>query len=702
MIAEHKGEIPFIILLLPFVAGIAAGLYLWPGANTTLLLLLFLIFIAAFIVLNRNYQRLKIYARQQWLGGLLLHSILFTGGWFATLQHNELAARNHFAKYKADYLLVQISNEPQSGGKYIRLTALAKQAVRQQKSTVVSGSLMVIAPLTPATAKLSYGDLLLVNADYTPVNPPYNPAEFNYKQYLAFQNIHYQLFIDPGKLKTVQRNTGNAAIAYSLRLRKQLVDELKAGIKDTGAAAVASTLMLGYKADLSTEVLQAYSKTGTIHVLSVSGAHVAIIYAFIVLCLGFLNQYRYGRLVNALISILLIWGYSLLTGFSPAVCRAALMITFFIAGRTYYRHINSLNLLAASAFILLLVDPYLLADVGFQLSYLAVFGLLAFQPVIYKQLRVKNKWLNKLWYLCSASVAAQLITFPLSIYYFHQFPYYFLISNLLIIIPTEIIMAAGGLYLLLAQVPYLNLLLSKILEYCILSMTKSLAFIEHLPYAYAGGLWITMFENTLLLLSAVLLLFILHQHKAAHFVVITACVLTLAISAGFKAYTATITDSITFFNLRKHSGILFKSGRKSVLLTDLNPTDKPFAYSLQPCLDSNRITENSVVNFNQNTQTAFFAKRDHYLQFIGRRLLIVDQYFYNRPLQHPVTIDYLFITGSPATDLNLLSKNYVYHAVVLDANNSNQAIERFTAQAARQQVHLICLKRNKSFTVTSN
>src|SRR3978361_851332 len=165
------------------------------------------------------------------------------------------------------------------------------------------------------------------------------------------------------------------------------------------AIAVASTLILGYKADLSNDVLQAYSKTGTIHVLSVSGAHVAIIYILLTLVFGFLDGYKHGKLLKAIIIISIIWYYSLLSGFSPAVCRAAVMISLVIIGKTYNRYVNTLNILAISAFFLLMYDPLFITDVGFQLSYLAVFGLIVFQPVVYNWFKIKNKWGDKLWAL---------------------------------------------------------------------------------------------------------------------------------------------------------------------------------------------------------------------------------------------------------------------------------------------------------------
>lgn len=702
MIAKHKGEIPFALPLLPFISGISTGLWWWPVVSAYLLTVVFAILICVFIILNLAYQPLKLYQRLQWLGTLVISLTLFTGGWLSTTLHNELNTSNHFSKTKAEALLIQLSSEPKVGSRYLRFTATVKQTITHHKLYSSSGNLLVIAPVTEQTRKWRYGDELIINANYATVAPPYNPAEFNYKQYLAYQNIHYQAFVNPGKFVLVQQQAGNNLIAYALRLRQVLAQRLKTGIRDTNASAVASTLILGYKADLSNDVLQAYSKTGTIHVLSVSGAHVAIIYALISFLLGIFNYHQRGRWLNASLAIVLIWAYALLTGFSPAVCRAALMISLFIIAKTFYRHVSTLNILAASAFLLLLLNPFLLADVGFQLSYLAVFGLLAFQPIIYQQLQINNKWLNKLWYLCSASIAAQLITFPLSVYYFHQFPVYFLVSNLFIIIPTEIIMITGTAYLLLYQIPYLSVVLGRLLECTIIGMNKGLSWMEHLPYASAGGLWIDLLELILLALAVVLAVVFLYSRKAVYIISVLACCLMVCISIGFKKYKAESTNSLVFFNLKKNSGIMFKSGRKSVVLTNADDKNPSINYTLQPCLDSNLINEARFIPLNKTVNTAYCRKAGNYIQFLDKSVLLIDSNFNYAPLHNRIKADYLFVTGSSYPDLNLLAKSYVYTTVIADANNSNQSIERLRLQTLKQHKYFVCLKRNKSFVVVSN
>ncbi|MES2266146.1 MAG: ComEC family competence protein [Bacteroidota bacterium] len=382
MIAKHKGEIPVVVLLLPFLAGITGALY-YLNTSYTFVLASLIFFTLLFIGLNLAYTQLHIY-KARWLGGLLLYPILFLLGWFITVEHNQLNKPGHFSKITAQKLLVTITSEPKVKDDVVRFTADVK-AVSNGKQVIKTSGTLLVTIKDELAKNLFYGEQLIIPANYSPVDPPFNPGEFNYKRYLANKNVYQHAFLYPKQYKIVSAGNGNPVIAYALQLRQNLVDKFKRNLHDTTAIAVASTLILGYKADLSSDVLQAYSKTGTIHILSVSGGHVAIIYLLLGWMLGFLDTSKRGKIIKAILIIALIWAYALLTGFSPAVCRAAVMISLVITGKTYSRYINTLNLLAASAFGLLLYDPFLLTDVGFQLLYLTVFvNLIALYSNIYK------------------------------------------------------------------------------------------------------------------------------------------------------------------------------------------------------------------------------------------------------------------------------------------------------------------------------
>ena len=699
-ILPNKGEIPVVILLIPFLLGLAIGIQFLSAVYLPAVAIAFISLAIVFVVLNLNYQRLVIY-KTRWIGGLLMGLILFSAGWISVISYNELNNRQHFSKIRSQYLVVSINNEPQFKNGLVRFTATVRQSINHRQTVDANGTLLLALKDSDAVA-LQYGDELLVPATYTPVDPPFNPAEFNYKKYLAHQNIYYQVFLFPGQYKLLKHDTGNPFIAYALKLRQQMVVLFKQKLHDPNAIAVASTLILGYKADLSNEVLQAYSKTGTIHVLSVSGAHVAIIYLLMQWLLGFLNRYKYGRLLKMTLMILLIGYYAMLTGFSPAVCRAAVMISMVIIGNTFVRHINMLNILAISALLLLLYDPFFITDVGFQLSYLSVAGLIVLQPVVYQWFKFKNKWADKLWALCSVSVAAQVITFPLSAYYFHQFPVYFLLSNLLIIIPTMIIMYSGITYLLLAWVPWLSTTLAWVLEKSILLMNKALSIIEHAPFASINKIWFTTAEYLLTYALIISLFYFLYNKKSWLLKLSMACLFLLCVSISVKRYKADNSNSVAFLNLRKNTGMVFKSGDKAVVLTNLADTDKNYKYSIQPYLDSCKISRADVYTLDQGISKNYLKKHGDFIQFNHQKILLFDKQLLNIQLPEKLKTDYLYITGNPYTDLNLINKNYDYQTLVIDGSNNGKLIELLEQQAKEKHINYSVLKRNISLIAVSN
>jgi competence protein ComEC len=696
MLANHKGEIPFVILLLPFLAGIFIGVNFASVKYLQLLIIGFSVLSVAFIGLCIGYNRFGLY-KVKWLGGLLLNLVLLLAGWILVIGTNELNNADHFSKVKSEYLVVKINNEPVLKNGYIKFTANVEQQVINPKRTNTSGTLL-ISIKDSAAIRLNYGDELLIPANYNAVDPPFNPAEFNYKKYLAHQNIHYQEFLYPRQYVVLNTNAGNPIIAYALQQRKNLVQKLKANMVDTNAIAVASTLILGYKADLSEDILQAYSKTGTIHVLSVSGAHVAILYLLLNFLFSFLDGRAYGKLFKAILIITAIWNYALLTGFSPAVCRAVVMLSLIVIGKTYSRYINTLNILAISAFALLLYNPHYITDVGFQLSYLAVGGLVVFEPIFYKLIKVNNPWLDKVWKLCSISIAAQVITFPLSAYYFHQFPVYFLVSNLLITIPIMLIMYSGLMYLLLPQIPLLSKLLAYVLENSILFINKILAVIEKSPKANISKIWLNTWEYLLLYTVIICLFYFLFDKKMWLVKISLGCLLVLSIGTSFKKIDSVKNSSITFLNLRKHIGLVFKHGNQAVVVTDLPTDDNNYRYSIQPYLDSTSVNAVSY-NLTQNINTSFLKKNNNLIQFRDTRILIYNPTMENVHLPKKLKVDYVYLTGNPHTDISAINKNFGYNLLVIDGSNSKKTIDDLTKHAQTQHISYRVLKRNRSLTI---
>ncbi len=699
MIADHKGEIPFVLLLLPFLAGIGTGVIFPTLTSAYPALWLFLFFAGIFIALNILYTRLKLY-KSRWLGGLLVFGMFYSLGCYCIIQCREINKADHFSKTSSQFLLIKINSEPVLHNKLLRFTAEVYAGITNDKATKLTGTLMLTIKDTNAQ-NLYYGDELLIPAKYNTINPPQVPAALNYKAYLANQNIYYQAFFTAGQYTITQKNKGNALIAYALRQRQNLVNKIKNNLKDTDAVAVASTLILGYKADLSKDILQAYSKTGTIHVLSVSGAHVAIIYVLLAFALGFLDKFKQGKIIKAVLIILLIWYYSLLSGFSPAVCRAAVMISMVIIGKTFNRYINILNILAVSAFILLLYNPLFIADVGFQLSYLAVFGLVVLQPVLYKLFTIKNKWGDRLWALCSVSIAAQVITFPLSAYYFHQFPVYFLISNLFIIIPSAIIMYAGLLFLLLPKIPFISTGLAFLLEKTILLMNKGLQIIEHSPYASFNRIWITIPECMLMMAIIICIFYFLFKKSYNVAIACLICTLLLCTSFSLRSIRLTTSNQMVLLSINKHSGIICRKGNSAIVVTDLLATETAYEYDIQPYLDSCGVKNQKIINFYANYQSNWVIKNQGIIQFLDKGVLLVDGKLKNNFYLESTNPQFIYLANSPYSTFWQINNNLTNKIFIIDGTNSDKFISNFKQLAKQCNVKFLVLKRNKSYLTSS-
>ncbi|MGV8880171.1 MAG: ComEC/Rec2 family competence protein [Sphingobacteriaceae bacterium] len=698
-----NGEIPVFRLLMPLLAGIALGLSRSWLLQINLLYILLATALVLFLIFNIAYKKLKLY-RKRWVVGLMASVQLLVAGIILAEAKKETNQSAHFSKYNADHLLVQINQEPKLTGETMRFTASVTNSFFRNTQKQTSGSLLIALKVNPhQVSHLNYGDLLLIKSRYSATDPPYNPAEFNYKKYLEHQNIYYQTFLNPNEFVRFASQAGNSVIAYALKIRKNMVGKFNRHMHNQDAISVASTLILGYRADLSKDVLQSYSKTGTMHVLSVSGMHVALLYLLIEFSLKFLNGVPKGRLLKAIISILLIWLYALLTGFSPAVCRAAVMITLVIMGKTYNRHISMLNILAISAFILLIYNPLFITDVGFQLSYIAVFGLIWLQPIIADWFQFTNIILHKIWSACAVSIAAQTITFPISIVYFHQFPIYFLFSNLFIVIPAMVIMYLGIGLLVFPEIVMISDGIGFCLEKTIILMNKTLNLVENLPFATWNKIWFTTIEYLLIYGMMLMLVKTISAPQRTFYLKLSLfTLLLLSISISWKSHRALRTENLTFMSLRKNSGIAFRKGNAVIMLTDVLREDKTFAFTIQPFLDSSKITELSVVDFQTDHRQLNFLKMENLIQFKDKTILIFDQKVSKKRFVPRLKINYLYVTGNPKTEIKKLISNYEFDLLIVDGRNSDFLIQKLASTAAAAGIKCKILKRNTALTLALN
>jgi competence protein ComEC len=315
---------------------------------------------------------------------------------------------------------------------------------------LVSGKILLNKKLDTTALTLHVDDELWVYTQPIAIGPPLNPHQFDYKRYLEQMGIYHQLNLNTTNyIKSKTHTSTIYGLAAKARLR--IVEKLKEQKFGADELGVIQALLLGQRSDLSEETYDNYKKAGAVHILAVSGLHIGILLLLIQFLLSPLRTLPKGNIVILVLSVLLLWGFAFLAGLSASIIRACTMFSFIAYALSLNRPSNTSNILSLSLFfILLFINPNLLFHVGFQMSYAAVFAIVWIYPLLQKLWFPKHKIVRYFWQLLSVSLAAQLGVLPISLYYFHQFPGLFFISNLLIVPVLGAILAIGILVILLS------------------------------------------------------------------------------------------------------------------------------------------------------------------------------------------------------------------------------------------------------------
>lgn len=692
-----KAEYFFPRILLPFLAGISLCYFL---ANRNLLLyfLCASIFLLTYLILcNIFYKKHNLYKIKGWLG-ISIFLFFFCLGGSLCIIHNDGLKTNYFAGTEFQHLKGWVNNEPQKTGNILRFTINITKGYKNNHGTKVCGKLLLALKLDSLKPiKLDYGDELIISANYQSVEGPKNPREFNFKAWLAAQNIYQQAFINQANLVKIGESKGNFILAFALKLRQKAVEKYRKLLKNDAAYAVASTLVLGYRANLDKETRTNFMNTGTMHALSVSGAHVGIIYLILNYCLQFFNKNKKLIWLKPVLICLLIWGYAILTGLSPSVVRAAIMLSIFIFAKSFTKSKNGYNILAFAAFLQLLFNPFLIFHVGFQLSYIAVFGLLYLQPKIYHIIFVKNKLLDKLWKFTALSLAAQVATFPIAIYYFHQFPMYFLLGNLFISGPLVLIMYLG----ILVLIPGLSFL-APFFEWLINFTNAVLHFIASLPFSTLNGIWITFAQFLFLSFAFGFFIYGVTKFKK-RFLYLSLFVFLIYQGLILKSdFEKKNQHKIIFFSLKKNYATAFIKGNSAILVTDLNPQDKNYQFSIQPTLDEAQITNLKTTSLNKDTVLNQFIITQQQVVFHTFRMFLLDKRLTYKTITNPASFDAIWITGTPAYKLDSLLKQVNFSTLLIDPTNKNYKFEEYSNFGYRVSAEVINLKIQSAYLIDLN
>ncbi len=467
-------KIPFIRITSLFLIGILLSHFLKIELHLAAIFITILISMSILLWRNGNFTSIK---AQNFLISI---TIIFSGLFYPTVKPQN----NHPNFNQKEYFLAEVCQKPAPKAK-------TYQTILKIQNTIHPKPERVIAYISKARfdSTISIGDQLILLAKPQRIKNMGNPFEFDYQAMMQRKEIWFSVYLSTGTyLKTGHKVFRISYLAE--RLRDKLISKLAATSLKNQELAVVEALTLGYRSELDPETIDYFASTGAMHVLAVSGLHVGLIYFILGFLLSGIKRTKTGQIIFPAVMIICLWIYALITGFSPSVQRATVMFTFIILGSILRRPVNIFNTLTASALVLILIDPEVILEVGFQLSYLAVFGIVLVQPVFSGLVKIENRILRFLWTLFTVSVAAQLATFPLGLFYFNQFPNYFWLSNFFVIPGATIIIWLTFAFFIATPIPFFSALIAKLLNLTTGLMLEVLKMVSELPYAVNEGIFI--------------------------------------------------------------------------------------------------------------------------------------------------------------------------------------------------------------------
>ncbi|MDR1791863.1 MAG: competence protein ComEC family protein [Bacteroidales bacterium] len=540
---------------------------------------------------------------------------------------------------------------------------------------------------SPAAQNLKYGDKLIFKSNLQEISPPKNPYEFDYQRYLKVKSIYLYGFVANGRWQILSENNGNWLFRMASVLRGKMLNTLKKCNMSDGEYGATAAILLGYSESLDYYLQQSYANAGASHILCVSGMHLGIIYMIMSVLLGFLNKNKFQKILRTFLLLLIIWFYACLTGLSPSVLRAATMFTFMALAGIMERKSNSYNSLLVSMLVLLLIEPLLLFEVGFQLSYLAVFGIVWLQQRLDKLWTPKNKIVKYFWGIVTVSLAAQLFTAPLATFYFHQFPNYFLLTNLLIITLVPVIIGLGIVVLLSSFWLPLFTVFAFLLKFVVKIMNFTVTSIDALPFSVSENIPLSN-GQMLFLYLIIILLSSACVYKKKDLLIFGCSFLALFLFTEIYNITKiSQQEKIIFYSVDNQYYIDYIQGQKAICLADNFASIDPFSveYSVKNCRIAHRINEIK------------YKEKANFVQFKNCNLLILDHPIRYRSDSQKIKTDFLLLSNREFYKPEDFLQNIDCKVVILDGSLSYNTAQKIKSVCNQRAIPVHDLKKEGAF-----
>lgn len=687
-------EAPFLRLLLPLVAGILVQWHIhlpsvlyWTMISASLVLIIAFSYIDSFIKF-----------RSYWLPGIGTTLLFIAIGGAVTYCCDFRNYSNCITRvsHEKNVLIVTLEEPLSEKDNSFKATASVSQVFYTDSMLQVKGNVIIYFKKDSSLKNLGYNSRLAFKKALQPIVSPGNPGAFDYKSYCAFQQIFYQVYLKPGDYEVLPIINDHYFKKWLFSSRRKITDILRSNIPGKKEAGLAEALLIGYKDDLDKGLVQSYSNTGVVHIIAISGLHLGLIYWLLTMILRPLGRKGKLKLLKAILIISGLWVFSLLAGGSASVCRSALMFSFIVIGENIGRRTNIYNSLAASAFLLLCYNPFWLWDAGFQLSYIAVLSIVIFMKPVYHWFFIKNKILDNLWKMAAMSISAQVLTTPVSIFHFHQFPNYFLLTNLVAVPLSSLIVLSEISLCAVALLPSLARPSGFIISGLIYLMNSFIEYIDKLPFSVMNLLQVSIVQLVLVYLAIFALRASLLQKNKSLLLAGMLCIGFFGISKVYFLKKSLAQHKLIVYNVPHHQAIDLVQGRQCLFLGDS-------ALLKNKALQNFHLTPSRILYRINDIVLSIPCGNDLKMISAGdKKIIIVNASIEREPAQTRSLADIVILSGNPVINLSKLQELTGFKKLILDSSIPAWKVSRWKSDCEKGGISFHAVSEKGAFILNLN
>jgi competence protein ComEC len=668
-------EAPFLRILIPLILGIVLANNLQPSIYWVWIMLG--VFLLAFCFFNA--MRISFQWAHGWIRGLLLETVIgLLGMLVEDLQIYQSRTGNlgNFYK-KGDWVRVIVSNPPVKKNNLFQYESSKIGLISKNGIINPAGSITITIKIDSGdheTITPNQRDQILFHKNLQEINYADNISSAPHRGYNVSQTNKFRVFLRQNEFVILSTDKIINSSPLLELTKDKILAILKKNIAGDRESGLAEALLLGYRQDLDKELLQSYANTGVVHIIAISGLHLALIFAILKFLMKPICKRKSGKWIAAILIISMLWAFSFLSGSSPSVLRSALMFTMMVLAENLRKNSSVYNGLFASAFILLMVNPSWLWDLGFQLSYLAVLSIIIFYKPIYQCINLNWKAVDLAWQSIALTLSAQILTTPICILNFHQFPLYFLPANLLAVPLSSLILIGELLLCAFSFFSGLSHFLGTVLTKLIWMLNSYIDYISSLPFCTWNQLQISIAQTFFMyMVIGGIAIWIIKRQKAGLIIGLASVVCCLAFRSAslLKAFHQ---ERIIIYNIPSHQAVDCILGRQFIFFgdTSLEGTVSRRKFYLDPYRITLRLKDRLIPHPKDGKAAVFFWSK--------KKMLILNDSLPSYSWAATINFDLILLSKNCPVSIGSLHKLFNNAFWIFDRTNSERKLNQWKTE----------------------